>query len=90
MAAIRVRRMDAEEAEKLGVSGWGTWEKGPSEFDWDYTDEEHCWILEGSAEIRADDGSAVRIGKGDYVVFPRGLKCTWVVKEPIRKRYRFE
>jgi hypothetical protein len=80
--------MDRAEAERAGVSGWGTWEKEPSEFAWDYTDEEHCYVIEGSAEIHTDEGT-VRIGKGDYVVFPRGLKCTWVVKESLTKHYCF-
>jgi uncharacterized cupin superfamily protein len=86
---IIVRKMEKAEAEGKGIDGWGVWEKEPSEFEWAYTDEEHCYILEGRAEIRTDDGT-VEIGKGDYVVFPRGLKCTWVVKEGLRKHYRFQ
>jgi uncharacterized cupin superfamily protein len=89
MMEIKVRKMERGEAEKMGVKGWGTWEKEPSEFEWDYTDEEHCYVIEGRAEIRTDEGT-VHIGKGDFVVFPRGLKCTWVVKESLKKHYRFQ
>jgi uncharacterized cupin superfamily protein len=88
MDGIKVVKMTEAEAERKGIGGWGIWEKKPSEFEWAYTDEEQCYIVEGRAEIRTDDGSVV-IGKGDFVVFRRGLKCTWVVKDGLRKRYRF-
>ncbi len=88
MDTIKVVKMTEEEAERRGIGGWGIWEKEPSEFEWAYTDEEHCYIVEGGAEIRTEDGT-LEIGKGDYVVFPRGLKCTWVVKNGLVKRYRF-
>jgi hypothetical protein len=29
------------------------------------------------------------MGKGDLVTFPTGMKCTWDVKVPVRKHYRF-
>ena len=88
MDGIKVVRMTEAEAERKGIGGWGIWEKEPSEFVWAYTDEEQCYVLEGRAEIRTEDG-AVEIGKGDYVVFPRGLRCTWIVKDGLRKRFRF-
>jgi uncharacterized cupin superfamily protein len=88
MGGIRIVKMTNAEAEGKGIGSWGFWEKEPSEFEWAYTDEEHCYIIEGRAEIRTEDGT-VEIEKGDYVVFPRGLKCTWVVREGLRKRYRF-
>ena len=31
----------------------------------------------------------VEFGKGDLVKFPKGVKCTWVVLEKIKKLYRF-
>ena len=68
----------------MNWSGWGIWEKEPSKFDWAYTEEERSYIIDRMAEIRADEGT-VEIEKRDYVVFPMGLKCTWVVKEGIRK-----
>lgn len=88
MGGIEVVKMTEAEAEREGIGGWGVWEKEPSEFEWAYTDEERCYVLEGSAEIRTEDG-VVEIGKGDYVVFHRGLRCTWVVKDGLKKRYRF-
>ncbi|MDH5793723.1 MAG: cupin domain-containing protein [Candidatus Bathyarchaeota archaeon] len=26
---------------------------------------------------------------GDYVIFPKGLKCTWEIKKRIKKHYKF-
>jgi uncharacterized cupin superfamily protein len=40
-------------------------------------------------EVKAPDGEAVEFGAGDLVTFPRGLKCNWNVRKPIRKHYRF-
>jgi len=49
---------------------------------------EHCYIIEGSARIEAPYGQ-VEIRKGDYVVFPVGLKCRWKISERIKKHYEF-
>ncbi|RKX55019.1 MAG: cupin, partial [Thermotoga sp.] len=27
-------------------------------------------------------------GEGDFVTFPKGMKCTWKVLKPIKKKYR--
>jgi hypothetical protein len=89
MDYIRVEKIDEEEIARRGVTSWGIWEKEPSEFDWAYTDEEHCYIIEGKAEIDAGD-ERVTIESGDYVVFPVGLKCRWKVTEGIRKYYDFK
>ena len=89
MAKIKVERLSDEELEKMGVKNWGTWEKEVSEFDWEYTSEEHCYIIDGRAVIEAP-GEKVEIKKGDYVVFPVGLKCRWKVVEPIKKYYNFK
>ncbi len=88
MKKIQIEKINQEEFEKRNIDSWGIWEKDPSEFEWAYTDEEHCFIIEGKAEI--DTGTQrVEIKKGDYVVFPVGLKCRWKVTEGIRKYYEF-
>jgi hypothetical protein len=38
--------------------------------------------------VKCPEG-AVEFGAGDYVVFPVGLKCTWEIKEKIKKHYNF-
>ncbi len=75
--------------EKKEAESWGIWQKEVSEFPWSYDEKETCLILEGKAEVIQEDGEKASFGKGDFVVFPEGLKCTWKIKEPIRKYYRF-
>jgi uncharacterized cupin superfamily protein len=88
MKEIQIERIDGGEFEKRNIDTWGIWEKEPSEFDWAYTNEEHCFIIEGKAEI--DTGvKRIEIKKGDYVVFPVGLKCRWKISEGIKKYYEF-
>ena len=74
--------------KKLGdCSSWPIWNSKPDHFDWKYDKEEHCYIVEGEATIETDDETAISIGPGDYVVFPKGLKCHWTVHRFIRKHY---
>jgi len=88
MAKIKIEKIDAREVERRNLKSWGIWEKEPSEFDWAYTNEEHCYIIEGRAEVESDEGT-VTIEKGDYVVFPVGMKCRWKVTKALRKYYDF-
>lgn len=89
MDRINIESLNEDEIEKRGIKGWGIWEKEPSEFDWSYTQEEHCYILNGRADIETEDG-VVEIKEGDYVIFPVGLKCRWTVKDGIKKYYDFK
>ena len=88
MKRIRVEALDEEEIEKKGIRRWGIWEKEPSEFDWVYIKDEHCYIIEGRAYITTDNG-VIEIKKGDYVIFPLGLTCNWKVIERLKKYYEF-
>lgn len=85
---IQVHKLSTDELNRRGVAGWGIWEKGPSEFEWHYTTEEHCFVVQGRARI-THGGKTVEIRKGDYAVFPAGLACTWKVIDVIKKRYTF-
>ncbi len=86
---IQVEKPTEEKLKSLGVSSWPIWEKEVSRFDWYYSEKETCYILEGEVTIETADGKNVDIKKGDLVVFPRGLKCVWDIKKPIRKHYNF-
>jgi hypothetical protein len=66
-----------------------TWVKEVSTFDWEYDASETCYVLDGEAVVTTTEGEAVTFGAGDLVTFERGLKCTWDVRRPIRKHYRF-
>ncbi len=89
MNEIRTERISDRDVKERGIDRWDIWEKDPSEFDWAYTNEEHCFIIEGKATITTEDGS-VEIKKGDYVVFPVGLRCRWKITEGIKKHYDFK
>jgi len=77
------------EEEKSQAETWPIWEKEASEFAWDYSDKETCLIIEGQVSVINEDGDEFQFGPGDYVVFPKGMKCRWRVKQDVRKHYNF-
>ncbi len=83
------RNPDEERLNDLGVYDWPIWTKEVSEFPWSYDEPETCYFLEGDVEVTPEDGEPVTVGKGDLVTFPQGMDCTWKVREPVRKHYRF-
>ncbi len=89
MADIKVEKLNDEEIEQRGIPGWPIWTKDVSRFDWHYDDTEQCLFLEGDVEVETEDGNKVRVGKGDFVIFPKGLSCVWDIKAPVKKHYRF-
>ena len=86
---IKVEKLSQDELKKRGVEGWPIWTKEVSEFPWTYDSIEECLILEGQVTLETKDGKKVKFGKGDFVTFPKGLSCTWIVEKPIRKHYNF-
>jgi uncharacterized cupin superfamily protein len=76
------------DAEKEEAESWPIWEKEKSTFPWQYDEKETCLILEGRATVKCPEGT-VEFSSGDYVIFPEGLKCTWDIKEKIKKHYKF-
>jgi uncharacterized cupin superfamily protein len=86
---IRVERLSNDELKKKGVEGWPIWTKEVSKFPWSYDSTEECLILEGQVTVETKDGGKVKFGKGDFVTFPKGLSCTWVVEKPVKKHYNF-
>ena len=77
--------------KKLGdCSSWPIWTSKPNHFDWEYKEEEHCYIIEGEATIELETSPPVTISPGDYIIFPKGLKCHWTVHKFIRKHYTFK
>lgn len=86
---IKVQKLNQEQLKKMGVFEWPIWEKEASRFNWSYDSIEECYFLEGEVTVDVKDGKAVSFGKGDFVVFPKGLSCTWNIKKPVKKHYRF-
>jgi uncharacterized cupin superfamily protein len=86
---IIVTRPNKDEIEKKGVISWPIWEKEISRFDWHYDSTEECYLLQGLVEVVTEEGEKVKFRKGDFVTFPKGLSCTWDIKEPVKKHYNF-
>jgi uncharacterized cupin superfamily protein len=86
---IEIKKATAEYLEALGVKHWPVWTKEASVFDWEYGDKETCYIINGEVEVIPEKGAPVHFGKGDVVVFAKGLKCVWKVKSAVEKHYRF-
>ena len=89
MDRIKTRKMELEEARKLGIDSWSRWECEPSKFDWNYPSAETAYVFEGDVVVITDEES-VRITGGMLVTFPAGLSCTWEVRKKISKVYTFD
>ena len=87
---MKVEVRKPSEEEKKEMEGCGIWEKEVSEFPWEYDSQEICLVIEGEVEVTTENGSKVSFGAGDYVVFPKGLKCTWKIIKPVKKYYKFD
>ncbi|CAN0500180.1 unnamed protein product [Ectocarpus sp. 12 AP-2014] len=103
MEQIKVTKNPSEkEIKALGARSWPTWGCGVSKFPWTYEathpapppppqGTEICLILEGDVTVTPDDDrDTVEIGVGDLCVFPDGMNCTWDVRAPVKKHYKFE
>lgn len=88
---IQVQHNPAEtQLNSLGVSKWPTWQKEVSTFDWTFHEEEKAYILAGECVVTPAGGAPVSFGKGDFVIFPAGLKVKWEVKQPLHKHYQLD
>ena len=85
---IKISRPDENTVAEKGVLSWPIWSCKVSEFDWEYDDRESCFLLDGEVEVTTDD-EKVNFYAGDFVVFPKGLRCRWKITRPVRKHYTF-
>lgn len=85
---IKFIQLSESKINEKGITNWPIWSCGVSEFDWEYTEQESCLLLEGEVEVTTDT-ETVKFGAGDFVVFPEGLKCRWKVTQPVKKHYKF-
>jgi len=85
---IKIEKPTAQKLESLKVKTWPVWTKEASSFDWHYDEEETCYLLEGDVTVETAEG-AVSFGKGDLVIFPKGLSCQWHIKRDVKKHYKF-
>lgn len=82
------KNLSDRKKEKLDIANWPIWEKEASQFPWRYEDRESCLILEGKVTVKTAE-ETVSFGPGDFVVFPAGLDCEWIIEENVRKHYNF-
>ena len=86
---VVVRNAPREKIVALNAESWPIWTKEVSKFPWSYDEPETCYFLEGEVTVTPDAGEPVTVGKGDLVTFPSGMSCTWDIKKPVRKHYKF-
>ena len=85
---ITISQLTDKEIEEQGVLSWPIWSCEVSEFDWEYSEQESCLLLDGEVEVKSEF-ETVRFSTGYYVVFPKGLKGRWKVMQPVRIHYSF-
>ena len=88
MMNIEITKLTEQKIIDREIRSWPIWTCDISEFDWEYSEQESCLLLEGEVEVESDN-ETVKFSAGDFVVFPRGLKCRWKVTKPVRKHYSF-
>ena len=85
--SVTIRKPTQSEINE--ASAWKIWTKGITIFEMNYAKSERCLIIEGEVKVIAE-GKNYYFKGGDYVIFKKGLKCTWVIKSPVKKYYLFE
>jgi len=89
MAKTSIQKATPELLKEYKVDSWQSWDCGPSEFPWEYSTDEICYVKKGKVIVIEENGEKVEINAGEIVIFPKGLKCTWKVIERIEKVYNF-
>ena len=90
MSKIKIEQSpDVAHLNALGVFSWPVWSKEVSTFPWSYDEKEVCYFLEGDVVVTPEGGEPVTLGQGNLVTFPAGMTCTWEVRAPVRKHYKF-
>ncbi len=75
-------------ADQTGQLDAGVWACEPNRHVLDPSPyDEFVYLLEGRIDVIDEDGTTQTFQAGDSFVMPRGCKCTWDVKEPVRKLY---
>jgi uncharacterized cupin superfamily protein len=85
---IRQKKIEQEKV-KSTIKNWNSWGCEPSTFEWEYDDNETAYVFEGQVIVKTPT-QEVEIKGGQLVQFPKGLKCTWKVIQPIKKVYTFQ
>ena len=46
MSEIIVKQLSENEIQEKGIRSWSTWSCDKSEFPWEYSEKESCYIIE--------------------------------------------
>ena len=66
----------------------GIWESTAGVFRGPQNDQiEYCYILEGGATIRTEDGNEFEVNAGDGFVMDNGLQPVWTVTDRVKKQW---
>ena len=76
--------------EVMGVYDWPVWKKEASTFDWQYDQQETCYIIRGEFTVTPEDGEPQSFKRGDLITFPAGMKCVWEITKDVEKHYDFQ
>jgi len=75
-------------ADQTGQLDAGVWACEPNKHVLEAAPyDEFVYLLEGRIDVIDEDGGVESYRAGDSFMMPRGCKCTWDVKEPVRKLY---
>ena len=75
-------------ADQTGQLDAGVWECEPNRHAIEAAPyDEFVYLLQGHIDVIDDEGGVESYKAGDSFMMPRGCKCTWDVKEPVRKLY---
>ena len=75
-------------ADQTGQFDAGYWECEPNIHVYEAAPyDEFVYLLQGVVEVSDDEGGRETFTAGDSFMMPRGCRCTWDVKEPVRKLY---
>ena len=80
---------DESKLQSLNVYDWPIWTKEISEFSWEYDLQEICYFLDGEVIVTPENQPSVKLTKNDFVIFPKGMKCTWKIIKDVKKHYKF-
>lgn len=76
--------------EVMGVYDWPIWRKESSSFPWTYQQRETCYVLRGRFTVTPEGGEPQAFRRGDLIIFPAGMQCTWEIHEDVEKHYAFD
>jgi uncharacterized cupin superfamily protein len=75
-------------ADQTGQLDAGIWQCEPNRHVLEAAPyDEFVYLLEGQIDVIDDEGGVESFKAGDSFMMPRGCKCTWDVKQAVRKLY---